>query len=445
MRDSLLLVLLVGGCLWTLKSPWIGGIMWTVVSLGSPHILFGYSAANWPVSMAVAGVTLAGLAYKKDRINPFFNGAVVMTAVLVAWMTVTLPFSFVPEYCYDPWDRTFKITLMLIATIALTTDRKKLDVFIWANVVAIGYYGVKGGVFTILTGGGGRVLGAGGFIAENNALALAEIVVVPLLRYLQLQVRNKWLSAAMIAAMVLIVFSALGSQSRGALIGMVAMMSFFWVKSRNKFIWGIAIVFIGVAVLVAMPDEYWQRMNTIKEYDTDDSSQGRINSWWTAFHIANDRITGGGFRTNIQWVYDMYAPNPRFLLVEHSIYFQMLGEFGWIGLFLFLSIGVWTWINASRLVSLGKSRPELAWAGHLGAMVQVSMIGYGVTGAFLSLALFDLPYNIMAIAALGLRFALAQARALDPLAPVPGWAQPRVGARAMPTPSTMNRTTGRGP
>jgi probable O-glycosylation ligase (exosortase A-associated) len=372
---------------------------------------FGYASAGWPVSMAVASCTIVGALMTKERINPFSSPAVVIYALLMLWMTIGLPFSFVPEYCNDLWDRTLKITFMLILTIALLNTRKKLEVFIWANVVSIGYYGVKGGVFSITTGGNAIVLGPGGFTAENNALALAEIVVLPLLRYLQMQNGNKWIRRALGVSMALITVSALASHSRGALLGVVGMAGYFWFKSRNKFTWGLVLVLAAFVALAAMPDEYWQRMSSIKDYEDDGSSQGRINSWWAAFNIANDRITGGGFRTNIGWVYERYAPNPKQLLVEHSIYFQMLGEFGWIGLFLFLAMGALTWRYAQRMIRLSEALPQLKWAGDLGAMVQVSMVGYAITGAFLSLALFDLPYNVMAMSLLGLRFALQEAEA----------------------------------
>jgi probable O-glycosylation ligase (exosortase A-associated) len=437
-RDLLILILLTVGCVWTLRRPWIGAIMWTVVSLGSPHIYFGYASANWQVSMAVALCTMVGLVANKAWSNPFRYGVIIVYAVLTAWMTAGLPFSFMPEACYDLWDRTFKIGVMLIVSVALIDSRKKLDVFIWANVVSIAYYGAKGGVATILSGGSSTVLGPGGFIAENNALALAEIVVLPFLRYLQLQSANKWVRRALGGSMALVAISALGSQSRGALLGMMAMVGYFWIKSSKKFSWGLLIGLGAALVLTLMPAEYWARMDTIKGYEADDSSQGRINSWWAAFNIANDNFMGGGFRTNIGWVYERYAPNPRMLFVEHSIYFQMLGEFGWVGLFLFLTLGVMTWINAQKLIGLAKGKPTLAWAADLGAMVQVSMVGYAVTGAFLSLALFDLPYNVMVMAALGLSFARAQLTAAPLVAPPVPASEPEAGRRS-PLPRLPSR------
>ena len=432
MRDMLLALMLAGGCAWTLRAPWIGAIMWTVVSLASPHVAFGYASAGWPVAMLIASCTLFGMLLTKERINPFYNAAIVMTVLLMVWMTITLPLSLAPELCYDTWDRSLKINVMLLVSIALLDTRKKLEVFIWANVCSIGYWGVKGGVFSIVTGGNAIILGPGGFIAENNALALAEIVVLPLLRYVQLQASNVWVRRGLAGAMALIGLSALVSHSRGALLGMIAMAIYFWWRSKKKVQWGIVLFLAALVVQAALPAEYWARMSTINNYQEDASAQGRINSWWLAFNVANDRFFGGGFRLSVPWIFAKYAPNPRMIFAAHSIYFQMLGEQGYVGLMLFLSIGVCTWINAMRLRSLGARDPALKWAHDLGSMVQVSMVGYAVTGAFLSLALFDLPYNVMAIAALGLRLALAQARQQKPANPQAQPAQPASASRGRP-------------
>lgn len=84
------------------------------------------------------------------------------------------------------------------------------------------------------------------------------------------------------------------------------------------------------------------------------------------------------------------------VLAAHSIYFQVLGEQGWVGLLLFLSIWLAVWLKAGKIRRVAKEanddRSELAV---LGAMCQVSLVGYLVGGAFLSLAYFDLPYNIV--------------------------------------------------
>ena len=54
-----------------------------------------------------------------------------------------------------------------------------------------------------------------------------------------------------------------------------------------------------------------------------------------------------------------------------------------------------TWRSAGWLRTQTGAFPQAKWCADLGAMCQVSLVGYGVGGVFLGLAYFDLPYNVM--------------------------------------------------
>ncbi len=412
MRDILILVLLVGAGLWTLRQPWVGIITWTVVSLGSPHMTFGYAAAGWPVATGIAACTLLGLLYTKEKQNPLLGAPVWWLLAFTVWISVVLPFSFNYEPSEMLWIRSMKIFLMTFVALAMLTDRKKLEVFIWANALSIAYYGVKGGVFTIATGGNYRVWGPGGFIEGNNEIALAVITVIPLLRYLQTRVASKVGKLAFTGAIALCAIMALGTYSRGALLGLASMAAFFWAKGRNKLSWGVLLVSMGLVALSLMPEEWWRRMDTIQTYQSDGSAMGRINAWWAAYNVAMANFFGGGFMIWTPDVFARYAPVADDVHAAHSIYFQVLGEQGFVGLFLFLGIGASTWLTVRKLTRLGRLHTELQWAADLGQMIFVSMVAYGVTGAFLSLAYFDLPYNVMVMAVVGLHVARWEAKAL---------------------------------
>lgn len=421
MRDLVLLGMLIATTIWALRAPWIGILTWTCVSLMSPHIQFGYSAAGWPVATGVALTTMFGMLANKDRQSPFIGAGSWWLLAFTIWICITLPFSIFYNECYPLWERSMKIFLMTYVTIALLTDKKKLDVFIWVIVVSIGYYGVKGGIFTAATGGNYKVWGPGGFIEGNNEIAVAVITIVPLMRYLQQQMTNKRAILAMHVSMALCVITALGTYSRGALLALAAMGTVFWLKSDRKLLWAVLIVSIGAGGLSLMPDAWWERMGTIKTYKSDESALGRINAWYMAWNLAQDRVFGGGFSIWNSIVFRRYAPVGDDPHAAHSIYFQVMGEHGFIGLFLFLGIGAATWMSAWRMKRAARRNPEQKWAGDLGQMIQVSMIGFGVGGAFLSLAYYDLIYDLMVIAVLGERF-VTRPRPADPrrvLAPPP--------------------------
>ena len=293
----------------------------------------------------------------------------------------------------------------------LIDDRKKLDAFIAVCTLSVAAFAVKGGLFTIATGGGYRVLGPGGFMGGNNEMATATVMMIPFLYYLMQRQTHRWLRWALMAAMALSAISALGSHSRGGLLAATAMLTFLWLKGRKK-IKGLLLALPAAAYgLTLLPASWWARMETISEYLEDDSALGRLNAWAFCYNVAKDRLFGGGFIMYSQDMFARYAPDPNRIHGSHSIYFQMMGEHGFIGLAIFLSVGFLTWMEARKLIKLARLRPDLAWAADLGRMVQVSMIGFAVGGAFLGLAYFDFPYNVMAMAVCGtyvVRRSLAQ-------------------------------------
>ena len=271
--------------------------------------------------------------------------------------------------------------------------------------MSLGFYGVKGGIFTILKGGAYRVQGPGGtFIAGNNEIALALVMAIPLIRYLHLQETRKWLKTGLAGAMVLTGVAAIGSQSRGGLVAMVVMGLFLWLKSRNKMVTGFYMAIAVVIMGSVMPQEWYTRMNTINTYQDDPSAQGRINAWYTAFNVAKDRITGGGFEMFQPAIFGQYAPDPSNVHDVHSIYFQIMGEHGFIGFGLFMLLGLMAWVRAQQTIKRCKEDPDMKWAADLSAMLQVSLLGYAAGGAFLGMAYFDLPYHMMIILLLAAKF-----------------------------------------
>jgi probable O-glycosylation ligase (exosortase A-associated) len=112
----------------------------------------------------------------------------------------------------------------------------------------------------------------------------------------------------------------------------------------------------------------------------------------------------------------MYSPFPDYIHAAHSIYFQVMGNHGFIGLLLFLGLFVTTFVWAGRLRREGLVDNRAQWCADLGAMVQVSLVGYAVGGAFLSLAYFDLPYNLMMMVVLARAWLRQQRWKTEPVA-----------------------------
>lgn len=378
------------------KFPYFGAVVWIWMSVMNPHAQGWGFARSFPFAAIIAVVLVGSLfMYRGDKKLPM-TPVIVTFIGFALFMTLTAIFGIHAALNYDQWVKVIKIMGMTLVVLMVLKERLHIESAIWAIVVSIGYYGVKGGIFTIRSGGSERVWGpAGTFIDGNNEVALAFVMVIPLMYYLMRSVRNKWGRYALMASMGLCALSSLGSYSRGAFLALVAMGALLWFKSKEKVALGLALVLLVPVLLLAMPAQWFERMNTVKTYQEDESAMGRVNAWQMAFNLAKDRPLGGGFQIYDGGVFAMYAPIPNDVHAAHSIYFQILGEHGFLGLAIYLLLGLLTWRTGTWLIKNAQTDPEHRWAAEMAMMIQVSLLGFAVGGAFLSLAYFDVPYYLM--------------------------------------------------
>jgi putative inorganic carbon (hco3(-)) transporter len=401
MRDIVIVSIVLIAAVMALRRPWIGVLSWTWLSIMNPHrFAYGFSY-DAPLAAIAAGSTLVGLLLTRERDSPFKGPPVVWLCIFVAWFTLSWLFGLDREGDQPQWNKVIKIDFMILVGLALMRSKLHIMSLAWVVVGSLALLGAKGGVFTLLTGGGYRVWGPpGSFIADNNEFALSLVMTIPLLRFLQLQVRSRWQKHALLAAMLLCAVGALGSQSRGALLAIVAMATLLWWRGKSRVMGGVLIVVAAVVLVAFMPETWSDRMSTIDNYEGDRSAMGRISAWWNAWGIAKTYVLGVGFNPARPELFAKFSPYPDYVHAAHSIYFQVLGNHGFGGLIIFLGIWVSTWRSAGWLRKKGGQTPETVWCADLGAMCQVSLAGYAVGGTFLSLAYFDLPYNTMMLVVL---------------------------------------------
>ena len=407
MRDITVTTVVFGVLLMVFKHPHYGIYLWSWLSYMNPHKLAWGFATNIPFALMTAVVTLAAYLFSKEPKRLPWTPETILLAVFLGWMTFTTFFAFYPQLAWEQWDKVMKIQIMTLLTAMLITDRQRLEGLVWVIALSLAFYGVKGGIFTILHGGAYQVQGPPTtFIAGNNEVGLALIMTVPLLRYLHLQAQSKLIRWGLAASMVLSGLAGIGTQSRGALLAAVAMGSLLWLKSRKKATTALYIIAAVGLIAAVMPQEYWDRVNTIRTYEQDASAMGRINAWHTAFNLAKDSITGGGFDTFQAPTFLLYAPDPDNVHAAHSIYFQVMGDHGFIGLVLFVLIGLLAWRTGSKVIQKCRKDPDRKWAVDLAAMIQVSMVGFATGGAFLGLAYFDYYYHLVIILVLTYQIAV---------------------------------------
>lgn len=238
------------------------------------------------------------------------------------------------------------------------------------------------------------------------------VAVLPIVLYLYKQAEHRIVRLALIGSSVLVIASIMGTNSRGGLLGIVAVGGYALMRTEKKLKYVLALVPLVVAAVVFAPDKWSNRMDTIATANQDESFMTRVVAWKQSTSIALDHpLFGGGFNAvqdNAVWaeysgVFDRldFVPtppvNPFNARAAHSIYFQVLGDLGFVGLVIFIAILVSSWRNASAVIRSARDRPEWRWARDLATSLQYSLVAYIVAGAGLGMAYFEYIYMIFAL------------------------------------------------
>jgi probable O-glycosylation ligase (exosortase A-associated) len=377
----------------TFVHPFIGALLWEWFTLQSPHQeAFGF-VQSAPVNFIIACVTIVALVFSRERKLPPPGSIVTLLVLFTLWMTFNQFFAFDTSYSWPLWSRSVKIFVFGLLIAAMASSRLRLYCVAWIAVISLYYYGVKGGLFTILTGGNYRVFGPPDtVIGDNNQLAVALLMVVPFANYLRGQLENKYLAALLAAASIITVLAVLGTYSRGALVGLGAMALLILLRTKRRFIYIGLVGIVSTFVLYFMPTSYFNRMNTLGAVQDDASFQGRLHAWRVAFGYASDHFPFGAgiYGAQLPGVYRAYYPNDTVLHAAHSIYFEILGDNGFIGLILYIFLLAAAFISCANIIRRTRKEPTLQWAKDMAVSLQTSLAVFCVAGAALSMAYYDL-------------------------------------------------------
>jgi len=398
LRDLIILAIVLISLPFCFARPWIGILVFSWVGYMNPHRYAWGVVYDFPLAQTVAIATLAGFVLTKDKDKFHMERETIL--IILLWVVFTLT-SFTAFYSYRAWpmwQKTSKILLMCLITIPLFIDKNRLRYLLLTIAISLGFLGVKGGIFSILTAGKYNVKGPqGSFIGGEGDFALALNMTLPLLFYFAKDIENKKLKIIFYSAFVLSIFSIIFTYRRGAFLGLAAVVFMLLLKTNKKII-SVAVLLLTLIIAPYFVTERWvDRMETIKTYEQDRSAMGRINAWKMTLNVVKDRpLTGAGFDGLTGNTIDIYSPNPAATAADvHSIYFEVLGEHGVIAFGLFIALLLSAFSSLRKLRRTFSDNPSYKWLYTYSDMIQVSLVAYIVGGAFLGRAYFDLFYHLI--------------------------------------------------
>jgi putative inorganic carbon (HCO3(-)) transporter len=427
-RDYLILAIILGAVPVCFFSPYFGILMWTWVAYFNPHRFAWGRVYEFPVALLIGGATLAGLPFVKETNRRIANPQTILLFIMWCWFAITcFVASTNPMFTHHMADskaeliRISKILLMTFLMVWLVTSKEKLRYLYLVTALSFGFFAIKGALFSWRTSGEFRVYGPpDSFIADNNALGLALNMSLPMFYFLARSEQNKWVRRILHLSFFCGIVAVLLTYSRGALLGLIVVLAMIALKSKQKVLAVFFMIVCAWGVLTFAPGKWMDRMGNFFHGNIDNSAELRLNAWHFAWVLAKDHpITGGGLKTFTPELFRRYTPELVFA-GPHSIYFQTLGEHGFVGLGLFLALLLSCLVGLRNLRRKARLLPSTQWIVPYTHMLEVGLLAFMISGAFLELAYFDLFYQVAAsVGLLGILYrreiALARNVSAEPL------------------------------
>jgi len=300
MRDLFLGPLLFAILLQTFRSPAAGIFGWTWLTLMTPQKLIWGFLTGMPLNLILALATLAVVLFTADKKKIPLNGVTGLWALFTVAITISTIFAINHSLAWETWNRVVKVMLLGLLVPAILITPRRVHALIWVIVISLGYFGVKGGLFTLIFASGGHVVGPpDSQLIDNNNLALALCLSLPLMNYLRLQANSRLVRVGLLISMVATTFGVLGTYSRGGFIGLGVMAGYLWWRSTHRLALALATIAVIVPALLMMPPSWYQRMGTLKDASSQQTFLTRLDAWKVNWNIALKRpLTGGGFNAS---------------------------------------------------------------------------------------------------------------------------------------------------
>jgi len=400
MRDIVVLIFTLACIGAAFYKPWYGVLVLAIFSYLNPHAFAWGSVRTLPLFQVLFMVVAASTLMTKDRQAIPKDWRIPMFFLLWLYFLLTTTQAYYPALAWEKLWVVSKIFIPLMFTLILINTREKLFYLIVTIGCSIGIVAVKGGVFAVLSGFSHRVYGPPATqFYENNAFAIAVLIAMPMLLLWSRETTSKHIRMGITVAIPLMFASALSSWSRGALLTMgVLTLMLIW-HSKRKYL-AIPLLVAGVYIGIDfLPEEWFNRMNTLQTYDADESAMSRIQAWTDGWnHTLKHPFVGAGFEG---WRYVTMRD-------WHNAYVEIFSEHGFIAFGMWLSLIIGTLTSLTFLPRKVRGVEGMEWVGNYCYMLRLSLVAYSVGVLFLGLSYWDILYQLVSIAVLVKQFALRE-------------------------------------
>ena len=423
------------------RRPFIWVLAYLYIDILAPQKISYHLLSALPISLIAFVLAFGGWLLIDPKLDSRFTLRQGLIAVLLVYCGMTTLSADFPDQALAKWSWVWKALVFAVFLPLTLRTRLRIEAAALVMVLAVGAIIIDGGIKTVGGGGGYGELHL--FINDNTGLyegsiiSTVAIAVIPLILWLMKHGtifppdwRVKAFGLALIFACALM---PVGTQARTGLLclALLAVLALRNVKRRAVYIGTMAV--LALIAVPLLPDSFTKRMSTIENHQSDQSAATRVAVWsWTLDYV-KDHPLGGGFaaylsnRVHVELKGQSGDGNNVSVATQdafdkarayHSSYFEMLGEQGWPGLFL------WLWLMLSGLWQMerirhrwkNRSGPGDAWQASLATALQQSLIVYMAGSLFVGIAFQPFCYMLIGLQC-GLWSYLKRIEAAAPRAP----------------------------
>ena len=421
MRDYAFVLFLAALLGMGLRKPFLFVLAYAYIDIVSPQRLTYLLLNSLPISMITVGLAVLGWLAIDDKRDVRVAPRQIMIVLLLGYCFYTTVNADFPVEAKDKWEWVWK-ALAFAAFLPLTLRTKlRIESLLMFLVLSAASIIIVGGIKTVFSGGGYGELNLmvtnNSGLYEGSTISTVAIAIIPLILWFTRHgtiFAPDWRVKAFCYALVLAcLLIPVGTSTRTGLlcIGLLAVLMLRDVKRRLVYL--TALGCLGLVAVPFLPSSFTERMGTIKTYQADSSASTRIAVWQWTMDYVKDHPMGGGFEAYRQNKirYEKVAVEEsggvaevgRSLEVDsarayHSAYFEMLGEQGYPGLFL------WLLINLGGLLRMEVLRRRYRhpqegeeWIAPLASALQSAHVIYLLGATFIAIAFQPFVYMLVAV------------------------------------------------
>lgn len=391
------------------RNTFIAYLIWGWTGLiAIDNYLFGFMASI-KLNFTFALITFLMILLKKDT----ERGTIPFNATVVLFILFFLQGSLSAIFAYEGnrlnwflYDRFWKEILFAFIMPLVIFKRYRIHAFVLVMCLGMGFHGLIDGLKFFSSGGSHLVRGFVKF-GDNNHFAVMLVMAIPPLLYMSSYAKHPLLRLSALTAAVITIAAVIGTHSRGGFVAMTAVALWLVLTSRKR-LPALTVLIAGVIFVIAIAPSAWtERMETIQEAEQESSFMTRVEAWQVSSAIAlHNPVLGGGFHAvATQPVWDRFKGQKGLLgfvdvgfvsdvfRAAHSIYFEVLGDMGFLGFFIFLALLLNALKNSIQINRLAKQGgPDLEWAVDLSRSLAATVFAFMVGGLTVSIAYTEFIY-----------------------------------------------------